>query len=329
MEGSSVHAPSVRSFYCLFCQRPTAIPVTGKDIFKRHMEEKHNIFKDHNILFAQHFTDDTENAEIQERVSVEINIYLDNIGNVEIERNNIERKLSKLRRCPFCKEAADRSTFQRHLTISHKICFGQEILIASKLLTIGEKLHLIKRVQNKATLRENHQTIWQSENWTCDSCEKSFKSKERLALHCKNQRCPDCFKCFTKPTILRRHVSVINTTFGKCFKAILKCQECTKVFREKHYLDKHMRKHSTQNRRSFKCSDCSKVFLSKRIMAIHLKRRRTCISESFLCTKCHVSFTTKELLKVHKNEFNCQKLVLCENCSNPVGEIRYSMHLST
>ena len=327
MEGSTVHVPSVRSFYCLFCQRPNAIPVNDVDRFKGHMEEKHNIVKDHNILFAQHFTDAKENAEIKERVGGEMLRYLDNIGNVEIQKNNTVRNSSKLRRCPFCKEASDKTSFWRHLNIFHKIYFGQEILIASKLLTIGEKYHLIKRVQNKATLRENHQTIWKSEMWTCDSCEKSFKSNERLALHSKNQKCPDCFKCFTKSTILRRHVSVINTMFSKCFKSILKCQECKKVFKEKRYLDKHMIRHSTQKRRSFKCRDCSKAFLSKRIMAIHLKRRRTCTTESFLCTKCHVSFTTKELLKVHKNDFNCQKLVTCENCNNPVGEIRYSMHL--
>ena len=63
---------SPKSFYYFFsfCKRPTAIPVKDVDIFKDHMEEEHNIFKDHIILLAQHFTNAKENEEIKDRGNV-------------------------------------------------------------------------------------------------------------------------------------------------------------------------------------------------------------------------------------------------------------------
>ena len=48
--------------------------------------------------------------------------------------------------------------------------------------------------------------------------------------------------------------------------------------------------------------------------------------ESVSCTKCHETFSTKDLMNIHQKEYNCQMLVICENCNNPVRELRYQMH---
>ena len=177
------------------------MPVKDLERFKEHMQEEHNITKDHIVLMAQHFMDAKENEEIIERVEEEMFRYLDNTDPVAIKINKMSRKVVMLHRCPFCKEASDKRDFRRHLNLAHNIFFGHEILVASKLLTIREKDHLIKRVQNKATCKENDQTIWQSEKVICNFCQKMFKSNERLTLHVKNQQCSDCSKTFPLPLL--------------------------------------------------------------------------------------------------------------------------------
>ena len=327
MAGSVAQVASAKSFLCLFCQRPNAIPVKDVEKFKEHMQNEHNILKGHIVLLAQHFTDARENKEIKERVEEEMFSYLEIIDNGEINKDNLERKVGKIHKCPFCKEASNKTNFLTHLNNVHKIFFGHEMLVASWLLTMKEKEHVINRVKNKATQRENDQKIWASEKFTCNSCGKEFLSSERLALHVKKQTCSDCLKCFTNSASLRRHISLINTRYSKCSKITFKCPSCTKMFRDKQILERHTRTHQTKNNSFLKCSYCKKEFLSKQILESHQKRRKTCQMESVPCTKCHNIFPSEDLLNRHKKEHNCQKLVTCKNCNNPVGELRYSMHL--
>ena len=149
MAGSAAQVASVKSFFCLFCQRPTAIPVKDVEKFQEHMRKEHNIFKGHIVLLAQHFTDAKENEEIKDRVAEELHIYLEIIENCETNKDKIVRKVRKLLKCPFCKEASNKSTFWRHLNLSHNIFFGHEILLASKLLTFREKEHVKKKGSNQ------------------------------------------------------------------------------------------------------------------------------------------------------------------------------------
>ena len=168
---------------------------------------------------------------------------------------------------------------------------------------------MIKRVQTKAINIENDEQIWPLENWICDVCRKGFKSNERLAKHVKNQRCPDCLKCFTSSSLKRSHILLINTIYSKCKNATFKCQVCTKVFKERKFLEKHKIKHVLKDEDPF----------SERILSIHQKQKQTYNIESVSCSKCHETFPTKDLMKTHKREYNCQVLVICDNCNNPVG----------
>ena len=61
-----------KSFYCLFCHKPKAIPVSDIQTFKEHIEDRHKVTKEHLLLLALHFTDKSENDEIIERVKEQL-----------------------------------------------------------------------------------------------------------------------------------------------------------------------------------------------------------------------------------------------------------------
>ena len=150
MDGSFNQEMLGRHFFCLFCQKPTAIPVKDIRRFNEHMLEGHNVFQDHAVLLALHFTTVRENEEVIERVRNEMNQHVEIKEDSETTNDNLLRKVLKLEKCLFCKDVTDKGIFTKHLSFVHRIFFGHELLVASKLLTLGEKEVLIKRVQNKA-----------------------------------------------------------------------------------------------------------------------------------------------------------------------------------
>ena len=150
MDGSFNQEKLGKHFFCLFCQKPTAIPVKDIQWFNEHMQDGHNVFQDHAVLLALHFTTVGENEEVIKRVRNEMNQYVKIKEDCKTLNDNLPRNVVKLEKCPFCKDVTDKGIFKKHLSFIHRISFGHELLITSKLLTLGEKEVLIKRVQNKA-----------------------------------------------------------------------------------------------------------------------------------------------------------------------------------
>ena len=165
-----------RNFFCLFCQKPSAIPVNNIRRSDEHMQESQKVVHDHTVLLAQHFTNVKENEEIIDRVKGEMFQYLDIKNHESFMKDSTLRKVGLLNQCPFCNDVTEKITFKEHLSMVHNIFFGQELLIASKLLTVKEKEELIERVQNKAINIENVKTIWKAEKLTCHACLKRFIS---------------------------------------------------------------------------------------------------------------------------------------------------------
>ena len=136
-------------------QKPRPIPVTDIRRFNEHLQECHKVDRDHTVLLAQHFTNVKENEEIIDRVKGEMFQYLDIKNHESFMKGSTLRKVGLLNQCPFCNDVTEKITFKEHLSMVHNIFFGQELLIASKLLTVKEKEELIERVQNKAINIEN------------------------------------------------------------------------------------------------------------------------------------------------------------------------------
>ena len=317
-----------RNFFCLFCQKPCAIPLNDIQRFNEHMQESHMVVQDHTVLLAIHFTNVKENKEIIERVKGEMFYYLD-IKNHEIFVKDItQRKVGLLNQCLFCNDVTEKGTFKEHLSMVHSIFFGHDLFIASKLLTTREKEQLIERVRNKAIKNENVQTIWKAENVTCHACLKRFISGERLDMHVAKQ-CPYCKKCFSSAYKLRRHSSAKNTKFDHCLNPKVICKECKSVFKNRVLLMKHEKKHEKKIKILLKCSNCQKEFSSKRILAIHKKRRRTCIKDLYSCDNCNEKFSIKLLMKKHTCNQNGQKSRTCYNCWNIMEEHKYKLHLKS
>ena len=305
-----------KSFFCLFCQRPKAIPVSDIQIFKEHMEDHHKVTMEHLLLLAFHFTDKVESDEIIERVKEQLFKFFNTVQ----EEAAKERKTKIPWKCPFCKEISERNTFVKHLLHSHNIFFSKEILVASSLLTRREIEDVIKRVQSKAMNIKLSISIWNREVWACRDCGKRLKSEERHALHLA-LKCIKCEKCLKTLLQLKMH---------KCLRETYKCKKCNKNCKNTIRLKNHEKKH--MKKVIFKCEDCSKEFVSKRMLEIHLQRRRTCkgINKTNIkCDSCTHNFSTKILLRKHKKENDCQKIIICENCLRQVKEFRYNKHVIT
>ena len=305
-----------KSFYCLFCHKPKAIPVSDIETFKEHMEDHHKVTREHLLLLALHFTDKRENDEIIERVKEQLFMFLNSVQNEAIK----EKKTKKSLKCPFCKETFERNTFNIHLVQGHYIFFGQDILVASSLLTLREIEEVMKRIQSKAMSMELSKSIWNKEVWACRDCGKRLKSDERLASHVA-LKCIKCERCLRTSIQLKTH---------KCVHETFKCKICNKKCKNYSRLKSHEKKH--MKKVTFRCEDCPKEFLSKRMLEIHLQRRRTCKGKNktnIQCDSCTQNFSTRILLHKHKKENDCQTIIVCKNCQRNVNEFRYNVHMIT
>ena len=80
--------------------------------------------------------------------------------------------------------------------------------------------------------------------WTCSMCDKTFNSIEDSENHMILKQCKE-----------------------------FKCNQCDKVFRQKHNLTAHINTvHNTKNLQNFECEFCNKIFKHKRSLRKHLTK---------------------------------------------------------
>ena len=104
-----------KSFYCLFCKKPKAIPVGDIETFKEHMEDRHKVTREPLLLLALHFTVKSENDEVIERVKEQLLIIFNKVKNEAI----MDKKTNISFKCPFCKELFERNTLNNSLQKGH------------------------------------------------------------------------------------------------------------------------------------------------------------------------------------------------------------------
>ena len=308
-----------RSFFCLFCQKPKSIPVGNIQAFKEHMEDKHKVFRDHLVLLAIHFTDQTENNEITDRVKEQLFKFFNSVKKEEV----VKVRNVRTYKCPFCEQFVKKGSLITHLLQGHDVFFSHKILVASSLLTHRETEDVIQRIQNKASNMEMSKSMWKLEIYDCKRCGHRFLSEERLALHDEN-RCLRCKSCFKSSRQLN------DPRYHKCLRKIFDCKICGKLLKTDIELEKHEKKHI--KKAVFKCEDCTKEFLSSRMLEVHMQRRRNCQGQKtghIQCDSCAKKFSSIQVLRKHKKVDDCQTIITCENCQKYIKEFSYNMHLIT
>ncbi|XP_045602873.1 zinc finger protein interacting with ribonucleoprotein K isoform X2 [Procambarus clarkii] len=124
-----------------------------------------------------------------------------------------------------------------------------------------------------------------SRPFSCDECEKKFKSKAELFIHKKTHR----------PSEER---------YTHC------CEVCGKRFTQKANLESHLRLHT--GHRPFSCEFCGKCFSQRGNMEEH--RRIHTGEKPFICDMCGISYSRQGQLAMHRRKHSGEKPHKCQFC---------------
>nr|XP_055073021.1 zinc finger protein PLAG1 [Misgurnus anguillicaudatus] len=136
-------------------------------------------------------------------------------------------------------------------------------------------------------------------NFSCQLCEKSFNSLEKLKVHSYSHtgerpyRCThnDCSKAFVSKYKLLRHMATHSP------EKTHKCSYCEKMFHRKDHLKNHLHTHDP-NKEAFSCTECGKSYNTKlgfrRHQALHAAHRG-----DLTCQVCLQPYPTTPLLLEH------------------------------
>ncbi|XP_055793268.1 gastrula zinc finger protein XlCGF57.1-like isoform X2 [Salvelinus fontinalis] len=156
----------------------------------------------------------------------------------------------------------------------------------------------------------------------CRDCGEKFALKadvrRHMTLHKKRLReCSFCRKRCTSTCQLKAHVRLCHS--GKPCT----CPVCSKTFKLKGYLSKHMRIHTGVGERTFSCGDCGKSFNLKGNLKNHMLTHTG--EKSFSCGDCGKSFIHKWNLRSHMLTHTGEKPFSCSDCGkrfNQEGNLR-------
>ena len=131
------------------------------------------------------------------------------------------------------------------------------------------------------------------ENFECDICNRSFKTKNGLRGHKK-----------AHVTVAKKKVKR-DMNYLKFTEGGAQCMICQKHFNSQHYLSNHMKMHSEK---SYKCNHCERKFARSTDLKMH--EARHAVEKPFQCKFCAKSFAVQYLLnkhqKTHVSNYHCK-----------------------
>ncbi|XP_075237979.1 uncharacterized protein LOC142334127 isoform X2 [Lycorma delicatula] len=180
----------------------------------------------------------------------------------------------------------------------------------------NDKTSVFEHDINDRLVEYNKQNINDAKRYTCNHCEKTFKSKYNLMHHNnihigkKSYHCTLCQKSFYRGGDLNRHFSI------HIGEKRFKCNTCDKSFNNNCNLKKHLIIHTGEKK--VMCSTCLKCFNSssnlKKHLTIHNREKK------FLCNICLKSFNRCDTLKRHLSIHTGDKKFSCNFCQMSFNE---------
>lgn len=161
----------------------------------------------------------------------------------------------------------------------------------------------------------------QNNNFICNICQKSYRSKVCLRVHIKHKhpsessplrfQCDECGKIFKWKDTLKDHL-ILKHQHSEPGTKLLWCHFCSKKFLHKTQLEYHLPKHN--DFRPYQCQKCGKRFKykhswKKHNITVHSDKRE------FQCDTCGKTFKTKNYLCTHEINVHQQNIPFkCRFC---------------
>ena len=128
-------------------------------------------------------------------------------------------------------------------------------------------------------------------------------------------KCHHCFQKFTEYWPYEKHILMHENEESLC-------PECGKVLKNGLERKAHMRAHEVRQSEKYKCDNCDKVFRNKHTLQIHINGSHT-KAKHYVCDQCGLSTLYKSVLgshirRVHKGD----KKKICDYCPEAFFDTR-------
>lgn len=168
------------------------------------------------------------------------------------------------------------------------------------------------------------------EQVACTVCSKVYKSQYNLKVHMRQVHpegqsvsCPHCDKTFKVDMLLQRHIKWSHPNDGMVYK----CHQCFKVLPSLACYKKHIENTHDESARA-KCLLCTRIFKTKKSLDRHLinvhtrKEVKTYVPSKFVCSYCERSFESNTTLFWHTQKYHLEGVSVCDaDSSNTNCEI--------
>jgi uncharacterized Zn-finger protein len=139
--------------------------------------------------------------------------------------------------------------------------------------------------------------------------------------HCKNYNwCNICLLNFDTENLLMEHMKIHSDVDIKSEvieeESVFKCSDCNMTFSKLRSLAMHKKKHKNNKEKSaekFQCDICSKEFRLKALLRRHVKVHST--YRPFSCSICPKRYTRDDQLQDHMRTHSNMKPNVCSYCN--------------
>jgi uncharacterized Zn-finger protein len=166
----------------------------------------------------------------------------------------------------------------------------------------AEEKKSVNKNKRKQSLQEK-ESKRQCTKLMCDSCKKSYSTRQSLQRHISNVHkglksfsCTLCDSKFANSQGLKHHIAAVHEG-----KKPFKCQTCDSSFASNQQLKRHISA-VHEGQKPFKCQSCEYTCALKYNLDLHVNAVHC--NDTINCSKCNEEFTRKDLKKKH--EGNCK-----------------------